>query len=132
MLKKKGASEHLILQNAFSEWIEIKKPKNQHFIKVLEKIHIHSGEASIITLGKELQKTGQYNVIIIDDLSAREIARTLDLNLTGTIGIIMRSMHLKLIPKKKCRELIQSLIQNTTFRISAEIFVKVLNEIEDF
>lgn len=68
--------------------------------------------------------------MIIDDLAAREIARTLDLQVTGTIGILIKSLNLKFITKEKCKNFLRILVENTTFRISSALFSKILKEIE--
>ena len=132
VLSQKKAPEYLLLEEIFSDWLIIKEPGNQNLRKRLEEMQIHPGEASIIALGKELQEKAEENVIIIDDLAAREIARTLELKITGTIGIILKSLHVELINKKKSKSLFQSLVENTTFRISAILYSKILKEIDDF
>lgn len=132
ILRKENTPEYPILEEVFSDWLKIKEPKNQNLRKRLEEMQIHPGEASIIALGKELQDKVKENVIIIDDLAAREIARTLDLNITGTIGVILKSMRLEIITKKKSKNFIQFLVENTTFRISATLYSKVLKAIDNF
>ena len=132
VLSEKSAPEHTILEESFLNWLNIKEPKNQKLIKKLTELHIHSGEASIIALGKELQDKAKENVLIIDDLSAREIARTLDLKITGTVGIILKAMRLNFINKNECKNFLRILIENTSFRISATLYSKVLREIDDF
>jgi len=68
--------------------------------------------------------------MIVDDLAAREIARTLDLKVTGTIGVLIKSLNLKFITKEKCKNFLHILVENTTFRISSALFSKILKEIE--
>ncbi len=124
--------EFLILEECFSDWLTIKDPSYRQLIKRLEDLQIHSGEASIIALGKEMQEKAEENIIIIDDLTAREIARTLELKITGTLGIILKALHQRLIMKKECKYFLQFLIENTTFRISTTMFSKILKEIDEF
>lgn len=132
VLSKKTEPEYIVLEKCFSDWLKIKEPKNQQFIKRLEELQIHSGEASIIALGKELQDQSKENVIIIDDLTAREIARTLELKITGTLGVILRILHSELANKKECKEYLRILIETTSFRISTELYSRILEEIEGF
>ena len=132
VLRKEQTPSFIALDAAFSGWLNIKEPSYSDLKQKLENMQIHSGEASIIALGKELKDNGMENVIIIDDLAAREIARTLELKITGTIGVILRAMRIELITKEKCREYVQALVENTDFRISATLYSKVLKEIEDF
>lgn len=131
ILYPKDFPENILLKETFSNWLSVKEPKNQKLIKKLLKLQIHLGEATIIALSKELQNQQKNNVLIIDDLSARDIARTLDLKTTGTLGILLKATHLKLINKEKCKSLIQDLIENSSFRISTELYIKIIKEIED-
>ena len=132
VLSQKEAPEYPILVESFSVWLNVNDPSNQKLIKRLEDLQIHSGEASIIALGKELQDKGVENILIIDDFIAREIARTLELKITGTLGIILKSLYQSLITKDKCKNYIQNLIENTSFRISTSLYSKLLKEIENF
>ncbi len=124
--------EFLILEEYFSDWLTVKNPSYKQLIKRLEDLQIHSGEASIIALGKEMQEKAEEKIIIIDDLTAREIARTLELKITGTLGIILKALHQRLIMKKECKYFLQFLIENTTFKISTTMFSKILKEIDEF
>ena len=132
VLYKKNVPEYPILDESFSDWLNIKQPKDQSFQRRLEEMQIHPGEASIIALGKELEKNQKESIIIIDDFAAREIARTLGLNITGTIGVIFKSMESTIITKDKCKEFIQNLVENTDFRISAKFYSKIIKQINSF
>ena len=132
VLRDENVPEFLILEECFSDWLTIKDPSYRQLIKRLEDLQIHSGEASIIALGKEMQEKAEENIIIIDDLTVREIARTLELKITGTLGIILKVLHQRLIIKKECKYFLQFLIENTTFRISTTMFSKILKEIDEF
>ena len=132
VLSQKNAPEYPILEDSFSEWLIIKEPSNQKLMKRLEELKIHPGEASILALGKELHDKAEENILIIDDFIAREIARTLELKITGTVGIILKMLHSSFITKEKCKNYIQYLIENTSFRISTSLYSKLLKEIENF
>ena len=54
--------------------------------------NLGKGESEVIALAHE---TGMR--IIIDDLKARKVAETLDLNFTGTIGVLLKAEKLALI-----------------------------------
>ena len=132
ILSQKSNPEYILLKESFSDWLIIREPSDQKLMIRLKDLQIHSGEASIIALGKELQDKDEEIILIIDDLTAREIARTLEIKITGTLGIILKALHLELITKKKCKTFFQTLIENTTFRISTTIYSKVLKKIDDF
>jgi predicted nucleic acid-binding protein len=132
VLSQKNAPEYSILEESFSDWLIVKESSNQELVKRLEELQIHPGEASIIALAKELYDKAEKNILIIDDLAAREIARTLGLKITGTLGIILKTLHLSFITKKECKNYIRILIENTTFRITATLYSKILEEIDKF
>lgn len=77
------------------------------------------GEASAIALASEFKNT----LLLLDDLKARKLAKALNLDFTGTLGIIHKSKQLGIIPKVK--PLIDKLIK-TNFRISEEIIKEIL------
>lgn len=76
-------------------------------------LNLGKGEAEVIGLAKE---TGMK--VIMDDLKARKAAETLDLRLTGTIGILLKAEKLGFIPSAytKAKEL-----KDRGFYISDEI-----------
>lgn len=55
-------------------------------------LNLGKGEAEVIALAKEMGMK-----IIMDDLKARRVAETLQLNITGTIGILLKAEKLGLI-----------------------------------
>ncbi len=67
-----------------------------------DELNLGQGEAEVIALATE---TGMK--AIIDDLKARKVAETLDLNITGTIGILLKAENLGLIDSaySKAKEL---------------------------
>lgn len=130
VLSDETVPEFTVLNECFSTWLSLKEPRNQQLVDRLRELNIHTGEASVIALAKEIQEKTNEIVIIIDDFAAREIARTLDLKVTGTIGILLKSLSLKFIDVKKCKDFLHILIENTTFRISSALYSKILKEIE--
>jgi len=130
VLSNDNVAEFSVLKDSFNSWLLLKEPINRQFVDRLEELHIHAGEASVLALAKELQNNTGESVIIIDDLAAREIARTLGLKVTGTIGVLIKATHLKFINVEKCKNFLHNLVENTTFRISSALYSKILKEIE--
>jgi len=130
VLSDDNAPEFSVLKECFSNWLSLKEPTNQQLVDRLKELHIHTGEASVIALAKELQDNTDEIVMIIDDLAAREIARTLDIKVTGTIGVLIKSLSLKFIAVEKCKDFLHILVENTTFRISSALYSKLIKEIE--
>jgi len=72
-------------------------------LRLLENdLNLGKGESEVIALGREMGMR-----IIIDDLKPRKVAETLELNLTGTTGILLKAEKLGLINSAhdKAREL---------------------------
>ena len=65
------------------------------------------------------------STLILDDYKARRIAEKLNLYYTGTIGVIIKSKLMGIIPSIKP---ILGKIRKTDFRISVEIELQALNE----
>jgi len=55
-------------------------------------LNLGKGESEVITLANEIKGT-----VVIDDAKARKVAENLGLEVTGTIGILLKAEKLKLI-----------------------------------
>jgi len=130
VLLEKTAPEHIILNEVFGSWLEVAEKIDEKIVDNLTKLQIHRGEAEVIAIGRELLAKEKTLVVIIDDLLAREIATTLGLTVTGTIGVLLKALNEKIITKKKCQTLLENLVTTTTFRLSAKVYAKILHEIE--
>jgi predicted nucleic acid-binding protein len=102
------------------EWVEIKDTKDKYRQQLLE-MQIDKGESSAITLALETPDS----TLILDDYKARKIAEQLGLSFTGTIGVIIKSKLLGIIPSIKP---LLDKIRQTDFRISADIELQALKE----
>lgn len=102
------------------DWVEIEMVKDKYRQRILE-MQVDKGEASALSLALE---TPNYTVIL-DDYRARKVAEKLELNYTGTIGVII---------KAKIEGIILSIkpfltkIKQTDFRITDEIELQALRE----
>src|SRR5215213_769879 len=68
------------------EWISIQNSSNKNYQKILE-ASVDKGEASAIALAVELVDC----LLIIDDLKGRNLAETLGIKITGTLGVILEA-----------------------------------------
>jgi predicted nucleic acid-binding protein len=99
-------------------WITIVTVKDKYKMQVFE-IQVDKGEASAMSLALETENS----LLIVDDYKARRLALALNINFTGTIGIIILA---------KKRGIIDSIkpflekIKATDFRISAELELQAL------
>jgi len=99
-------------------WFEIKEVKDLNYQKILETI-VDKGEASAIALTLELDNP----VLIIDDLKGRKLAKKLNLNITGTLGIILKAKEKGII--KSTKGVFEKLKQSN-FRISEKVETELL------
>ena len=131
VIQDQTAIEHVALKNGFEEFIKVAKPINIALIDQISNMQrIHLGEASLIALALERLKE-QKNILLIDDRVARQIARSLNLSVTGTAGIILRATKFKLLKKKEGFHLFKSLVTNTDYRISINLFLEVQSWFEN-
>jgi len=100
------------------EWIHIKEATNKAYQVIIE-ASVDKGEASAIALAVEYSDC----LIIIDDLKARKFARHLNLNVTGTLGLIVDAKHMGIITSV---EPIIAKVKNTNFRITEKLRTLIL------
>ncbi len=72
------------------EKIKIIKRDLTNTLEQLKRRHpnLHEGELSVIALGLFCQKNSNDYICVIDEKDARKVAKKLELNLTGSIGLI--------------------------------------------
>ncbi|MHA1299204.1 MAG: DUF3368 domain-containing protein [Candidatus Helarchaeota archaeon] len=132
VLGQKTAPEFPILEKAFSTWLKIYSLKDTSMLTKLLKLNIHRGEAFVIIIANELKQLKNEPIAIIDDLTAREIARTFEIPVIGTVGILLRGIKKKLITPNNCKDLFEKLVEETDFRISTKLYSQLLRKIEEF
>ncbi|TFH11433.1 MAG: DUF3368 domain-containing protein [Candidatus Thorarchaeota archaeon] len=125
-----SASEYAILDGAFSDWLIVSEIPINPLSNRLRDMGLHRGEIDALVLAYHTQKFKSDSVIVIDDLAARDVARTLGLRVTGTIGIILLATKNGLLSKNESRAKIRVLVEETMFRISATLYSKILSELE--
>ena len=103
---------------ALPDWIELKNATNLAVLQTLEQI-LDAGEASAIALCVEYPQA----TIVLDDLKGRKIAKSLNLKVTGSLGILIKAKQTGKLEKLK--PVIEQ-IQKTDFRISENIVKKAL------
>jgi hypothetical protein len=131
VLIEDDASEHVILQNAFDSWIEIMDDYDETTLHQLMQLEIHAGEASVILLAHQYQILAQADVwTLLDDNIARQVALSMNLEIIGTVGILIRLAAKDLISSDKASAYLHSLIESTNFPISSKTFGEALTELE--
>ncbi len=123
-----SASEYAILHSAFSDWLIVSDVPKSKLSTKLGDMGLHQGEVDALVLAYYTKDRD--SVIIIDDLAARDVARTLGLIVTGTIGIILRATNNGLLTKNESRSKIRFLVEETSFRMSAALYSKTISDLE--
>lgn len=102
------------------EWIYVYEVNNKEKQSEIES-RLDKGEASSIALSLEI-----YNVqLIIDDHKGRKFAKSLQLNIIGTIGILVLAYKKGVI--QDIKGILHELI-NSGFRISKDLIQKIIDE----
>ena len=77
------------------KWIEIRKIKNPNSRDYL--IDLDDGEAEVLILAKEINA----DLVILDEIMGRRYAKQFEINLTGTIGILLKAKENGLVSSIK-------------------------------
>jgi predicted nucleic acid-binding protein len=127
---------HRELQSLKVEGIWIKKPrivvlhgKSKDFAKALEnKFDLDSGESAAIAL---VVQEKAY-LFLTDDLDARTVAEIHNMEVHGTIGIMMRAFREKKLSREETIEKINELHKTSTLYITSDIIAYAIKEIEQY
>lgn len=109
--------------DALPDWVEIQNATDKFSQQLLE-IQIDKGEASAIALAME----NSGSTLILDDYKARKIAEQLGIDITGTIGVIIKAKLKGIITSIK--PLLEK-ISLTDFRLAADIKILALKEAQE-
>lgn len=99
--------------DSFPEWIEVLEVKDPFKQQLLE-LQIDKGESSAIALALEIPGS----TVILDDFNARKIAIKLGIQVTGTLGVIIRARQKGIISSIKP---IIGKLKQTNFRLSTDL-----------
>lgn len=86
------------------------------------------GESQAIALA--LQERADY--FLTDDLDARSVAKDYNLEVHGTIGIILRSFREKIIDKKTAIGKINELSTKSSLFITKDLIEQIIKSVEEF
>ena len=105
------------------DWVSVQQVKDNFRQQLLE-MQIDKGEASAIALAMETHDS----VVILDDWKARKLAEKLGINVTGTLGMIIKAKNTGVISSIKPY---LNKIKETNFRISEDIEQVALKEAKE-
>ena len=115
---RKGAKE--VLNGIAAGFIDRERVSNELAVSALSEF-IGDGESEAIILASEIFA----DAIILDDNKARNIAHSMNLNVIGTIGILLAMKERYII--KEIRPYLDKAV-SYGFRISPHLFIKVLEK----
>ena len=101
-----------------ASWITVQAPRSIMTVAAL-KTQLDDGEAEAIALALELNDV----FIILDDLSARRVAKQLNLKVMGTVGMLLRAKQQKVIDEIKP---LLTALNTADFRVSEAIIQNAL------
>lgn len=101
------------------DWISVVMPSDSAKVAEFE-ASVDPGEASSLALAIELPNS----TIILDDLKARKLAIKLGLEITGTVGVLLRAKEMGIL--SKIAPTLSEIRSRTDFRISDELELQAL------
>ena len=78
---------------ADKDWLTVQSPVSSPALPLVNDLGL--GETAVLMLALELSDT----VVVLDDALARQVAETLKLKLTGTLGLLLDAKRANLIPQ---------------------------------
>ncbi len=100
-------------------WIQVQPVSNQSLVQLLRQT-LDGGEAAAIALALELQA----DWILLDERDGRKVAKSLGLQVTGVLGVLLRAKESGKLPS--LQPVLADLTQNAGFRIAPELIASVL------
>ena len=89
-------SKRGIINLSQEEWITVQSLQSQQQVHLLLPT-LDQGEAEVIALALERQA----RLVLIDELTGRKVAESLNLNVSGSVGILIRAKQMSEIPAVK-------------------------------
>jgi predicted nucleic acid-binding protein len=107
-------------KNKLPDWVKVQPIKDRKRFKYYSKL-VDVGEASIIALATEVISP----ILIIDDKRGRKLATALNLQLTGTLGTVLKAKRQGVISEVKP---VLNDLKSIHFRISSQLEKLILEE----
>ncbi|MEL6400631.1 MAG: DUF3368 domain-containing protein [Cyanobacteria bacterium J06626_4] len=100
-------------------WIKVQSAGDQSLVQLLRQT-LDGGEAEAITLALELQA----ECILLDERDGRKVAKSLGLQVTGVLGILLKAKQSGEL--SSLQPIVEELTQKAGFRIAPELLARVL------
>lgn len=126
----KNYPEYSVLKMAFDNWIMIQDANDKTVMdNLILSQQIDLGEASVIALALEQENDV---LLLLDDLIARSVAKSLGIKISGTLGIILEALYSKILSANEIKLLFDDLVTETPFRISVKLYQSITQLINSF
>jgi len=117
-----GRAGAAALSNA--TWMQVKEPDRLLTIEPLL-LGLDAGELQVLLLARDLQP----DWVLVDERLGRRVARVLQLQVKGTVGILLAAFHAALLSKTEALEAVRQL-REQGFRISTAVVAWFEQELE--
>lgn len=107
-----------------STWIEIAYPQ-QKSIQLILPYSLDLGETEAIALAYEMKA----DILVIDEIEGRSVAKELGITTTGLIGVLIRAKETGIISSIK--DILDELRDKAGFWISENLYQTVLNSVNE-
>ena len=101
-----------------TDWLQVQTVQNQALVSTL-RTQVGAGESEAIALALEIKNVP----VLLDDKKARRIAEQLNLQVTGTVGLLLKAKKKSVIPA--IRPILDAL-EEVDFRISSKLRTRAL------
>lgn len=109
--------------------LKLLNAKNKNISKyILEQYNLDLGESACIALCKQ----ENIKLFFTDDLDAREIAKSMGINVHGTLAIITRCLKEKIINKKETIKIVNELYEKSSLYLTKDLKNWIDNEINKY
>ncbi len=105
-----------------ADWISVRQVADTDFLCLLRN-ELDPGEAEAIALAKEMKST----LVLLDERDARKIAKSLSLNVLGTVGLLIQAKQVGKI--MSLQEALNRLRTEAQFRISDHLYDQALRTV---
>jgi predicted nucleic acid-binding protein len=120
--KRSGKADAFLIEAEIDNWIEVcRDPEGTN--ELAERAGIHAGEMTAILVAKERGVP-----VLLDDKAARKFAESFGLEVTGSLGIIVRAAKLELLSKDEVIETLEKISE--IMWLSAAMYGRVRRVIE--
>ena len=130
VIKGKGYTDSLVLKK-FIERGSISIVKlNDKYSKMAEEVQlifsIDAGEAETLALARQLG----HKQLVIDEISAREAAKSLDLKPIGTLGVLLIAFKKGIISKEQIEKIVKEMM-DSKYRVGANIIIEFWDKLRE-